>query len=296
MDKYLLLALISIVTIWSCQILPKPSERTPDSAKPQLMVVNQSTNIHFTGEYCAECHEKNPDQGNANLKFGGDYQLLCRCHQGLSTGYCHPLEDITNSTRKRTVPAEFPLKDGKFTCGTCHDVYRQCRKRIFEKYTLRGAPYPQKTDFCYRCHDEKDYQRLNVHHQTKVDGTMDEQVCLYCHRIMPDVKTATFEHITFTGEMAVLCQRCHPITGNHPGDFDHMANPPSAGALAHMSEMAAQFSIILPLAGDGRMTCITCHNPHAKETISTDKPSARGADAKYRERLPGKLCIECHQM
>jgi cytochrome c553 len=96
--------------------------------------------------------------------------------------------------------------------------------------------------------------------------------------------------------MRTLCQRCHQIEGNHPGNFDHMAAPPSAKALAHMAVMERTYDIILPLAKDGRMTCITCHNPHERGVIATGKPSAKGADSRYRERLPGILCIKCHQM
>ena len=75
-----------------------------------------------------------------------------------------------------------------------------------------------------------------------------------------------------------------------------MAEPPSAKWLKHMADMQTTYDIILPLAKDGKMTCITCHNPHEKGVIAADKPSAKGADSKYRERLPGILCIECHQM
>ena len=120
-------------------------------------------------------------------------------------------------------------------------------------------------------------------------------VCIATQK-KPDEKTATYNDVTFIGNTRALCRRCHPIKGNHPGDFDHMAVPPSAKWLKHMADMQTTYDIILPLAKDGKMTCITCHNPHEKGVIAADKPSAKGADSKYRERLPGILCIECHQM
>jgi hypothetical protein len=297
MRKKRILFLIILLSFWGCLSLPEQKEQKTAMPKREPAVPNENTNIHFTGRYCSECHERTPVKGgDIYLKYNGDYRLLCRCHHGMSPGYCHPLEINSEPNEKLTMPADFPLQDGKFTCDTCHDVYRQCQKRVFDRYTLRGAPYPRKTDFCYRCHDRKKYQALNAHHQIQADGTLDVKMCLYCHKKKPDEKTATYKEVTFIGDMRALCRRCHPIEGNHPGDFDHMAAPPSAKALKHMAVMETTCDIILPLAQDGKMTCITCHNPHEKSVIAADKPSAKGADSKYRERLPGILCIECHQM
>ena len=292
-----LLVLIILLSFWGCLSLPEEKEERKATPKTEPDVPNEKTNIHFTGRYCSECHERTPVKGgNVYLKYGGDYGLLCRCHHGMSPGYCHPLEIDSEPNQKLTIPADFPLQDGRFTCNTCHDVYRQCVKRVFDRYTLRGAPYARNTDFCYRCHDKKKYQALNAHHQVQADGKLDIKMCLYCHENKPDEETATYEKVTFIGNMRELCRRCHPFQGNHPGDFDHMAAPPSAKALAHMAVMETTYDIILPLAPDGKMTCITCHNPHEKGVIAADKPSAKGADSKYRERLPGILCVECHRM
>ena len=298
MRKKLIFSLIVLSSFWGCS--PLAEVKAPKTVMPtaEPAVLNENTNIHFTGKYCSECHEGTPIKGgDIYLKYNGDYQLLCgRCHHGLSPGYCHPLDINAKLDQPLTTPADFPLKDGNFTCDTCHDVYRQCQKRLFDRYTLRGAPYPRKTDFCYRCHNRKEYQALNAHHLIQADGALDSKMCLYCHREKPDEKTATYKQVTFIGDMRALCRRCHPIKGNHPGDFDHMAKAPSAKGLGRMAAMEKTYNIILPLAKDGKMTCVTCHNPHEKGVIAADRPAAKGADSKYRERLPGILCIKCHQM
>jgi hypothetical protein len=298
MRKKLIFFLIVFSLFWGCQPLPERKVPKPTVPPAEPAVIDENTNIHFTGKYCSECHERTPVKGGpVYLKYNGDYQRLCnRCHHGMSPGYCHPLDINSALDRKLTIPAGFPLTDERFTCDTCHDVYRQCVKRLFDRYTLRGAPYPRKTDFCYRCHNRKKYPALNAHHQILADGAIDTKMCLYCHKKKPDEKTATYQEVTFIGDMRALCLRCHPIKGNHPADFNHMAKAPSAKALAYMAVMETTYDIILPLAPDGKMTCITCHNPHQKGVIAADKPSAKGADSKYRERLPGILCIECHQM
>jgi hypothetical protein len=298
MKKILIFYLIIPWALWGCPSLPgrKAANKAAPAAAPTVLTEN--TNIHFTGKYCNVCHERTPVKGgDPYLKYNGDYQQLCGgCHHGMSPGYCHPLDIDSKLDQRLTMPADFPLQDGKFTCETCHDMYRQCVKRLFGRYTLRGAPYPRKTDFCYRCHNKKKYRELNAHQQILADGALDTRMCLYCHRKKPNEKTATYKEVTFIGDMSALCRRCHPIQGNHPGNFDHMAAPPSAKMRKHMTAMKSRYGIILPLARDGKMTCITCHNPHEKGVIAADKPSAKGADSKYRERLPGILCVECHQM
>lgn len=298
MRKKRILLLIVLLSFLGCLALPEQKELKKAMPATEPAVVDEHTNIHFTGRYCSECHERTPVKGgDPYLKYNGDYQRLCgRCHHGMSPGYCHPLDINAKEDKKLSIPAGFPLKDGKFTCNTCHDVYRQCRKRLFDRYTLREAPYPRKTDFCYRCHDRKKYPLLNAHHQVRADGTHDTTMCLYCHAKKPDEQIATYQDVTFIGHMGALCRRCHAVEGKHPGDFDHMAVAPSAKALKHMAVMEKTYDIILPLARDGKMTCVTCHNPHEKGVIAADKPSAKGAGSKFRERLPGKLCVTCHQM
>jgi len=297
MTNILLMVLIILIAFPGCRALQTEKEKTETEPAAEPIVIDENTNIHYTGRFCNECHERTPVQGgDIYLKFNGDYQQLCRCHHGMSPGYCHPLDIYSEPDNPLNIPADFPLENGKSTCNTCHDVYQQCQKRLFDRQSLRGAPYLLKTDFCFRCHNKNKYKELNAHHQLLADGKPDEKMCLYCHGQKPDEMTATYKEVTFIGDMRVLCRRCHQIEGNHAGNFDHMANMPSVEGLRRMEAMKEKYDIILPLAEDGKMTCITCHNPHEKGVIPADRPSAKGADSKFRHRLPEKMCEECHQM
>lgn len=297
MEKILIIVLIAFLPFWGCRSLSGEKEKKETVPGEPPIGVNEKTNIHYTGKYCDECHEKTPVKGgDAYLKFNGDYRQLCRCHHGMSPGYCHPIEISGKEGKILNLPADFPVKNGKSTCNTCHDIYKQCQKRLFDRNMLRGEPYPRKTDFCYKCHDRKNYKELDVHHQINTDGKMIINLCLYCHEKKPDEKTATYKEITFIGDLTALCQRCHQIRGNHPANFDHIGVTPSATGVNRMEAMKVKFDIILPLTKDGKMTCITCHNPHEKGTIPADNPSAKGAGSKDRLRLPERLCIECHKM
>ena len=136
---------------------------------------------------------------------------------------------------------------------------------------------------------------LDIHIQLNAKGEIIVDKCLYCHSDKPDENRARYKDVKFIGDLEMLCQRCHQIRGNHAGNFNHLVKP-SAKALARMQAMEKKFGIILPLDENGQLTCITCHNPHGKGVIRAESPAARGAGSKYRQRLPGRLCIECHQI
>lgn len=256
-----------------------------------------TTNIHYTGKYCSECHEQTPvEGGNKYLKFGGDYKQVCRCHTGPHESPIHSVDVVPSPEKAEKIPNDFPLDNGKLTCRTCHDIYGQCRKRLFGKNSLRGAPYEKRTDFCYKCHEETKYQKLDPHKQINDAGEVMIQKCLFCHEEKPEAAHATFKDVKLIGDIEVLCQRCHMIAGNHSGNFDHLGIVPSPERLKVMKGMEEKFDIILPLDENGKMTCITCHNPHDKGVIPSDRPGAKGAGSEFRHRLVENLCKECHQM
>lgn len=311
---FILLAVLAVM-IMSCQrvmdeTIPKnavsahsfsPSGMNKNNVAKELKFQNAGvtplTNIHYTGLYCEECHEKPAVRGgDLYLRYGGDYSLLCRCHTLTSDVYIHPV-DITPTVEKRKrMPPDFPLENGKLTCLTCHDIYRQCQKQLFERNSLRGAPYPQRVSFCYNCHVKANYQPDDPHQQLNSKNEIIIGTCLICHKEKPDEKHATFKDVTFIGDIEMICRRCHHIAGNHSGNHDHMKDIPSPAGLKRIKLVEVKFHTRLPLNENGKMTCITCHNPHEKGVLPANSPGAKGAGSKYRHRLPKNLCKECHQM
>ena len=311
---FILLAVLGVVII-SCQhvieeTIPKNAVSTHSSKssgtnkknvardfKFQNTDVTPHTNLHYTGRYCNECHEKPAVRGGDRyLRYGGDYGLLCRCHILSPEIYIHPVNLTPTVEKRKRIPPDFPLENGKLTCLTCHDIYRQCQKRLFERNSLRGAPYPRRMSFCYNCHIKKNYEPNDPHLQLNDNEEIIIGTCLICHKEKPDEKHATFKDVTFIGDIEMICRRCHHIAGNHSGNHDHMKNIPSADGLKRIKLVEAKFHTRLPLNENGKMTCITCHNPHEKGIIPESNPGAKGAGSKYRHRLPGNLCRECHQM
>lgn len=266
-----------------------------DTSNPKTRI-SKNNNIHYSAKDCKECHEKTPVKGGeAFLKYGGDFEQLCWCHNNSPGSLVHPSEIVPSQGKIGKIPAEFPLKSGKLSCGTCHDLFLQCQKGARKKpFFLRGAPYKKRTDFCFKCHNEKSYEMQDVHDQLNAKGEMLVEKCMYCHTEKPDVKQTRFKDIKLLENSESICQGCHAISGNHSGNFNHLIKP-SEKALAIMKRMEVKFGIILPL-NEGKITCMTCHNPHEKGVIPNELPSAKGADSKFRHRLPGILCQECHKL
>jgi hypothetical protein len=266
--------------------------------------LSAETNVHFNARYCLACHTEVPAgrTGEKYLRYGGDYRRLCRCHYPEEGPiHTHPTAVQPTVEGNLSVPAAFPLEDGKTSCLTCHDVYIQCRNSESDRLLLkgqmflRGQPYDKRIDFCYRCHDEGRYQKFNPHRQLDEQGNVIETRCLYCHAEAPDVRQTTWEDVKLIGSFTKLCLGCHFQAAKQALHARHLRRPDEA-IRARMQALQTEFNIVLPLDHEGKVTCATCHNPHQKGLIPDQRAGARGAGAVHRHRIQENLCIKCHDM
>lgn len=292
-----------------------------DGAKKEGPAVNP----HRDAAMCSSCHISNIGS-RGNLRFGQDVSRLCRsCHDGRhATREAHPIGVAPSETIAKNVPSDFPLENGMLTCSTCHDVTMQCRveqpaawsKRRF----LRGAEPSSPLEFCFRCHVQENSRPFNAHDQLEA-GKPKTDSCIWCHAGVPDVNSSSQEGVSrdLHKKTVGVCGSCHPVAKGHPNGGSHMGSTPSDEMISYMAAYELQPRMNLPLKqlleyvraakrvprsipldGNGRITCYSCHNPHEKGLLPSWNPRSIGSEPKksvnHRLRTrEGQICIACHQ-
>ena len=265
--------------------------------------ISNNTNIHYDTNYCTECHinyPENPEIGKNDLKFGGDYKILCKCHNEGSERELHPVDIIPSQEIKARIPSGFPLSDGKINCSTCHDISVQCKDtgKIYHEQVnfLRGGPYSSSLGQCFLCHDPDKFNRYNPHKQLNEEGDIVKKTCLYCHPETPDVKNRDNKAgLKLIGNYTALCRGCHFKTDGSSLHDKHVRRP-SADGLAQIKRTEKKLNIRFPLSEDGMITCVTCHNPHQKNLIPDYRSGAIDSVPENSSGFSGAICTECHEM
>jgi predicted CXXCH cytochrome family protein len=280
------LALLAVILVSSCTSLNLLLLTAPEKAH---LRVSQYKNPHTL---CVMCHgTKKPQAGPALFAPGADPSSSCLgCHDYQENH--HPVDFVpANASR-----FPFPIYEGRVRCLTCHEIHGGPGKTGTPKL-LRGGPYKDRREICFRCHSQERYTAINPHimleEGSKYRTVNGKPVCLLCHSIMPDPSKDYTENVRFRADVGFLCWRCHPPMPD-PFFSTHFMVKPSEQILNSMRQAEARDTVVLPLVPRGRITCSTCHNPHQKGVIQHEA-AAKGADSKGKLRLPS-LCVACHPM
>lgn len=171
----------------------------------------------------------------------------------------------------------------RLACATCHgienledrergeiDALRRTRAEDF----LRGGPWRRLDGFCFQCHDDTPYQRLNIHVQRDGRGKLKEENCRYCHRETPDREQPP-ERAELKLRLPVdrICLGCHLRTP-HLNALEHNRKPDER-MRQRIRETEQARRVMLPLDDKGRVTCVTCHSPHEKGVIDAAHPAGK---------------------
>lgn len=179
----------------------------------------------------------------------------------------HHLVDVP-IPKDMTIDPDLPMnRERKLECPVCHGI-EDIDEIPFEEVDkndpdfLRGGPYPDLSDFCFRCHDKQQHQRPNIHAMLDDQGKIIEDHCTYCHEEKPDRDRAqSFEEIKLRVPAEALCWGCHLKTP-HLNAAEHQVEPSDKVKEQRKRFLEQHPEIILPLSEAGEVTCITCHTPH----------------------------------
>jgi len=176
----------------------------------------------------------------------------------------------------------FPLgKRKELVCDTCHGI-KNIEQIPLQKVNtqasnfLRNGPYPSLLSFCSNCHQskfkQKNMQRFNIHQMLDKQGNIIKKTCTYCHSNVPEIKKVKdWRRLRFRLPPEKLCLGCHLKT-THLNSVQHQVKP-SQKVLHQLQKSEQQKRIILPLDKQGRMMCISCHDPHQHGVIKTQHSS-----------------------
>ena len=191
----------------------------------------------------------------------------------------HHLFDVEPS-EEISIPDTFPLnKNKQIDCQTCHGI-KDMEEQDFEKVDkqdddfFREGPYETMTNFCYRCHDTKQYQRDNIHKMLDDDGEIIKNTCLYCHEEALDPEEDNKpDDLKLRLPPQNICYGCH-LYKPHFNALSHQQKP-DEDMNKRISRYEQDHKIIFPLSEDGKVMCITCHSSHQVDVISRQKPAGK---------------------
>lgn len=251
-------------------------------------------NPHGNRFLCVACHPGKIKEGTeVPLGANRDINKLCNgCHERDGVRKAPHSVGVTSSSEStwRMDYLGYPLDQGKLTCITCHDEVSHRRPDPANPKFLRGGPYADKDQFCYRCHLEDKEQLNNPHRQIDPFGRIRKESCLFCHRKEPDrAKARAPGNYEMVGDEISICANCHKDRP-HP-DRDHNVTMPSA-MITKKTEYERRHQVTLPLTDTNMVQCSTCHNPHAKGVLKGE--SGVGAGSKWRVPDFREVCAPCH--
>jgi len=259
-------------------------------------------------------------------------------YTGTNNSYClnchtkgcpiiHPVSVKVRETECIRIPQGFPLtEDGKLACTTCHDMTSN------RKDFLRGkGEFKERYSFCFQCHVRECYRKFNPHKTIESNLSWNEKkkACIYCHGFGAKL------------EAYKACVGCHTKTP-HVGAPEHLfAKPQEVKKLTEGKEGIVNISTIQKLHPkinlkelkkrkpkvilvNGRIECITCHNPHPQiaipapaekqpwsevekadfeyklrklnEELNRFKINTKGVELMSKDLKSGKLCRVCHSI
>jgi|Deesub1362A_J573_1020465.scaffolds.fasta_scaffold00004_394 predicted CXXCH cytochrome family protein len=230
----------------------------------------------FSERECRNCHlapYKNPKWLIASVT-----RLCKKCHRKTIRASSHPVDVEPKLAR---IPADLPLKNGKITCNTCHNIHSESRLVFGIKSYFLRRPTTDMKFFCIACHEE-DRQKPGhkelitlAHIGSKYRVTDPTQPldplsvqCIGCH----DGTIGSPVNYSLGGGIWAHIDDAHPI-GVH-----YNTARMRRGGLAPISMLDRRIRFFA-----GRIGCGTCHDMYSTLPAKL-----------VMENDDSKLCRTCH--
>ena len=263
---------------------------------------------HWSSTACQTCHlEAAPASGAASINETNSEALCNNCHGG--RGDAIPCRHSSGlATGALAIPDSLSpsLENGEVVCTTCHDVVYQCQNprtasKLQNPAFLRDRTSRRSSEYCFKCHDSSDYNKLSPHAGTS--GESPRPTCLLCHTEVPQTDSSGDLDVVFNMEHDLndMCRGCHDVRphpkkmsfgGGQKSDVWSHLVVPSATIQEKKRNFESRTGIVLPLnPKNGEIFCGTCHNPHDFKVGGAH--GSQAANMKHRVRIKN-LCQACH--
>ncbi len=205
-------------------------------------------------------------------------------HSFAKQGLSHHVNNIEPSS-SIDIPENWPLKDNKLACISCHNDGDIADKKPHQVDTkandfLRGGRYSNLQLFCQNCHQNDDYQANNIHQMLNRHGNIKKDNCLYCHDKVPERDNNKRSALPKAQQAKLrlakktICFGCH-LKAPHLNAVEHQVDV-DEDMQKHIKSVEQSKQILLPLGEQQQVICISCHSPHQRGVLvlnsAKDKP------------------------
>lgn len=280
--------------------IPSQLNRSQDALGPNLA----------GQDVCASCHKSHNGFGDVmwpqSIDMSQGKNAYCLgCHSdegsGRTKSFSHTGHAVKDKKFKKAIPALGIKVGDDLSCISCHDPHQWAKtgKHVLTAANEEGTEYTSFLKFpddaqgqlCIACHADQSaiaksdhsVSRQGFQEYFKSTGTFDGQ-CSVCHDTHGTGLTGKTKDMT-----RALCETCH--TGVHAQS--------AVGGFDHPMDIAVDPNIKLPTQS-GKITCITCHDPHkwGKSHTASLTANLEGNDSNSflrRSNWPKpELCLTCH--
>ena len=200
-----------------------------------------------------------------------------------------PARAQTDKTEKPAAKVELAQPAGHVgaaACLTCHEGHAGFNKTLHGRKVLSN---PKLSNSCESCHgpgaahaETGDADKIVS--PKKLDSAEQSKMCFQCHTN----KNLTLWKTSHHNMGGVSCLQCHSV---HEGDGRKSLKKPGVFAEKSQTEACLQChkkqKSDMRLAShhpipEGKMTCVSCHNPHG------------GVDGNLKADSSQELCAKCH--